>query len=112
MRRAAVPARGDLGFLSFDPQAGHEQMGRRPALVVSNQAFSRATGMAIVCPITSTDRGVPFHVAVPDGAGITGFIMVEQVKAVDVAARGWKRIGQVPQEALEEVLAILDACVE
>jgi mRNA interferase MazF len=107
-----APAQGDLVVLSFDPRAGHEQKGRRPALVISNHPFNKATGLAIVCPITNTDRGMPFHVPVPEGAGVTGFVMVEQVKAVDYSVRRWKRIGRANQEVVEEALSILDACLE
>jgi mRNA interferase MazF len=110
--RSKAPSQGDLVVLSFDPRTGHEQEGRRPALVISNATFNAATGMAIVCPVTNTDRRVPFHVPVPDGAGITGFIMVEQVKAVDYAARRWRRIGRAEPEVVDETLSILDACLE
>jgi mRNA interferase MazF len=82
MQRRYTPAKGDLIAVSFDPQAGHEQMGRRPALVISNDLFNDRTGMAIVCPLTKTDRGYPFHVPVPEGSPVTGFVMVEQVKAM------------------------------
>ena len=71
-----IPQKGDLITLSFDPQSGHEQKGRRPALVVSNDLFNRHTGLALVCPITNTNRKVPFHVAVPNDTSITGFVMV------------------------------------
>ena len=112
MTRAAAPHQGDLVVLSFDPRAGHEQRGRRPALVISNHQFNSATGMSIVCPITNTDRGVPFHVAVPEGTGVTGFVMVEQIKAVDYAARRWKKVGRVDRDSVADVLSILDACLE
>ena len=74
-----IPAKGDFNTLSFDPQSGHEQRGRRPALVLSNLAFNDATGLAIVCPLTNTDRGVSFHLPVPESSLPTGFVMVEQV---------------------------------
>lgn len=107
----AFPVKGEFVVVSFDPQAGHEQRGRRPALVVSNTLFNRATGMAMLCPLTTTDRGFPFHVPVPEGCPVTGFVMVEQVKSVDVRARRMKPIGVAPAELLDEVLAILDACL-
>jgi len=110
--RAKSPEQCELVVLSFDPRTGHEQMGRRPALVISNQAFNRATGLAIVCPITNTHRGIPFHVAIPEETGVTGYAMVEQVKAVDYAARQWKPIGRVEDMVVDEVLSILDACFE
>jgi mRNA interferase MazF len=109
--RGNVPSQGDFVTLSFDPQAGHEQKGRRPALVVSVTAFNRATGLAICCPVTNTDRKTAFHVAVPDGSGLTGFVMCEQVKSVDFRARSIKRIGTASREFLNEVLAVIDACI-
>ncbi|MEN8148390.1 MAG: type II toxin-antitoxin system PemK/MazF family toxin [Planctomycetota bacterium] len=108
---AYVPRKGDFVALSFDPQAGHEQKGRRPALVVSNDLFNRHTGMAIVCPITNTDRGFPFHVTIDEGLPVTGFVMVDQVKSTGHRARRAKRIGRAPDSLLGEVLAVLDACL-
>ena len=106
-----VPERGDFIALSFDPQSGHEQKGHRPALVVSKTLFNDRTGLAIVCPLTTTDRGYPFHVAVTGDPHVRGFVMVEQVKSVDYRARNAKAIGRAPQEVLDEVLAVLDACI-
>ena len=106
-----VPRKGDLIALSFDPQSGHEQRGHRPALVVSNDLFNRHTGMCIACPITNTDRGFPFHIPLPDGFAVTGFVMVEQVKSVDFRSRGAKRIGVAPTALLADALAMLDACL-
>lgn len=91
-----VPEKGDLITLSFDPQSGHEQKGRRPALVVSNYLFNTATGLAIVCPITNTDRKIPFHLAVPDLSSLTGFVMVEQVKSIDFNTRKAKFVEKAP----------------
>ena len=106
-----VPRQGDFVAVTFDPQSGHEQKGRRPALVVSKDAFNRGTGLAIVCPVTSTRRDFPFHVPVPAGSRLTGFIMVEQVKSLDFRARGARRIERAPDDLLAEVLSILDACI-
>jgi mRNA interferase MazF len=108
---AFMPRKGDLIALSFDPQSGHEQSGRRPALVVSNDLFNQHTGLCIACPVTSTRRDFPFHVALPDDHDVTGFVMVEQVKSIDYRARRAKRIGQAPAQVLDEVLSILDACI-
>ena len=105
------PRKGEFVAVSFDPQAGHEQKGRRPALVVSNDLFNRATGMAMLCPLTTSDRGYPFHVRVPEACGVTGFVMVEQVKSIDFRARRATRIGRAPDDLLDEVLAVLDACL-
>jgi len=106
-----IPKQGDLIAITFDPQAGHEQKGRRPALVVSKDLFNSSTGLAIVCPITNTDRGFPFHVPIPKESKLTGFVMVEQVKSVDFHARQFKRIERRNDELLSEVLSILDACI-
>ena len=108
---ARVPRQGDLVALDFDPQAGHEQRGRRPALVVSKDAFNKATGMAICCPVTNSNRGVPFHVPLAGRTSLTGFVMCEQVKSLDYRSRGLKLIERAPQELLEDVLAIIDASV-
>jgi len=106
-----VPGQGDLIVMTFDPQSGHEQMGRRPALVVSKDVFNRSTGLAIVCPVTSTDRDFPFHVPVPGDSRVSGFIMVEQLKSIDYRSRKARRIEAASDELLSEVLAILDACI-
>lgn len=106
-----IPRKGELILLTFDPQSGHEQRGRRPALVVSNDLFNQHTGLCIACPITNTDRGHPFHVAVSSGTGVTGYAMVEQVKSIDFRSRKAKRVGVAPAAMLEEVLSILDACI-
>jgi len=70
-----------------------------------------ATGLAIVCPVTNTNRGFPFHVALAGSSAVTGFVMVEQVKSIDFRARGAKQIGRAPAGILEEVLSILDVCL-
>ncbi len=108
---AYVPAKGDLIALTFDPQAGHEQKGRRPALVISNDLFNQRTGLAIVCPITNTQRNSPFHVALPEESLVTGFVMVEQVKAIDHRARRAGFLDKIPVRVLNEVLSLLDACI-
>jgi mRNA interferase MazF len=107
-----IPEKGDFITLSFDPQSGHEQKGRRPALVVSNFLFNRATGLAIVCPITNTDRKIPFHLPVHASSSLTGFIMVEQVKSIDFNARKAKFVEKAPLELIADVLAVIDVCVK
>jgi mRNA interferase MazF len=106
-----IPERGDLIAVTFDPQSGHEQKGRRPALVISHYLFNKHTGLAIVCPLTTTPRGFPFHVEVAGSPKVTGFVMVEQVKSIDFRARRARRIAKTPQPVLDEVLSILDACI-
>ena len=109
--RRYIPRKGDFLTLSFDPQAGHEQKGRRPGLVVSNDLFNEHTGLVIVCPITNTDRGFPFHLAVPREASLTGFVMVEQVKSVDYAIRGAKFVERAPEDFVADVLDLIDTCI-
>ena len=108
---AYIPRKGDFIAVSFDPQSGHEQMGRRPALVVSNNLFNKHTGLVVVCPLTNTDRRFPFHVAVFDNPDVTGFVMVEQMKSIDFRSRRAKRIGKASDDLLSEVLALMDACI-
>ncbi len=104
-----VPAQGDFVVLTFDPQAGREQMGRRPALVVSVDAFNLGTRMAICCPITNTDRRSPFHIRIPESSSLTGFVMCEQVKSIDYRSRKVRFVEKSPTELLNEVLAVIDA---
>ena len=106
-----IPEKGDFVMVTFDPQSGHEQKGRRPALVVSNKLFNGATGLTIVCPITNTNRNIPFHVAIPRESSLTGYVMVEQVKSIDYKSRQIKLIEKAPSNILVEVLGILDACI-
>jgi len=107
-----VPQKGDYIALSFDPQSGHEQKGRRPALVISNYLFNKHTGLAIVCPITNTNRNIPFHLPVTSSSQLTGFVMIDQIKSIDYSARKAKFIGKAEYELLEDVLAVLDACIK
>ncbi len=109
---AYVPEKGDFITLSFDPQSGHEQKGRRPALVISNFLFNKATGLAIVCPLTNTNRNIPFHLAVPSTSSLSGFVMAEQVKSVDYNARQAKFVEKIPAQFVEDVIAVVDACIK
>src|SRR5689334_12172449 len=102
--RAWVPERGDAVWISLDPQAGHEQAGRRPALVLSPSSYNRKVGLALMCPITSHAKGYPFEVAVPADLAVTGVILADQVKSVDWRIRHAELIGQVPEEMIVEVL--------
>ena len=107
-----IPAKGDFISVTFDPQSGHEQKGRRPAIVVSNFPFNKATGLAIVCPITNTDRKIPFHLPVPKPSSLTGFVMVEQVKAIDYKSRNAKFIEKAKTSLLDNITEIVSACIE
>lgn len=82
-RSKYVPHRGDAIRLDFDPQAGHEQAGRRPALVLSPTEFNRRTGRAIVRPITNQSKGYPWEVAIPDNPEVSGAVLADRVKSLD-----------------------------
>jgi mRNA interferase MazF len=100
-----VPGRGDLVWLRFDPQAGHEQAGRRPALVISPYAYNRRVGLALFCAVTSRPKGYPFEVALPEDLEVAGVVLADQLKSLDWRARRAARIAIVPDSVLAEVLA-------
>jgi mRNA interferase MazF len=104
---AFVPDAGDLIRLTFDPQAGHEQAGRRPALVLSPKSYNQKSGLALVCPVTNRIKGYPFEVPVPRDCGVTGVFLADHVKSLDWKVRQAERIGSVPLPTLNEVLARL-----
>jgi mRNA interferase MazF len=108
-KRGYVPERGDVIWISLDPQAGHEQRGRRPALVVSPRAYNGRVGLALLCPITSQVKGYPFEVALPDGLPVTGVVLADQVKSLDWMARQGARIGTVSEQVVVQVLRRLEA---
>ncbi len=107
-----IAEQGDIVLLEFDPQAGHEQKGRRLALVVSNNTFNKFTKIAIVCPITATRKGFPLHVPLDERTKTKGVIMCEQAKSLDIAARHASFLEKAPEEILEEVVDILISSVE
>jgi mRNA interferase MazF len=102
-----VPDRGDLVWLSFDPQAGREQAGRRPGLVLSPACYNGRIGLALVCPITSQVKDYPFEVALPPGLPIRGVVLADHVRSVDWRARRAILAGTVPADVLDEVVARL-----
>lgn len=106
------PDRGDLVWLDFDPQAGHEQAGRRPALVVSPGDYNRRVGLAVCCPVTNRSKGYPFEVALPESCGATGVVLADQLKSLDWRVRRAERMGALPAEALAEVLAKIRVLVD
>ena len=105
MAPAFVPGRGDVVWLEFTPQAGHEQAGRRPALVVSPREYNRRVGLALLCPITSRVKGYPFEVPLPPGLGVEGVVLADQVKSLDWRVRDARLHATVPPEVLDEVVA-------
>jgi mRNA interferase MazF len=107
VKTGEVPDRGDIAWISLSPQAGHEQAGRRPALVVSPAAYNGTVGLALCCPITSREKGYPFEVALPEGLAVTGVVLSDQVKSLDWRERSAEIVGRAPAETVDEVLAKL-----
>jgi len=104
-----VPDRGDAVWLEFDPRSGHDQKGRRPALVLSPVSYNGKVGLAILCPVTSRTKGYPFEVALPEDSGVDGVVLADQVKNLDWRARKAELIGRMPEAVTEEVLGKLGA---
>ena len=109
---AYVPTRGELIWLQFNPQAGHEQAGRRPAVVISPSSYNRRVGLALCCPVTSQVKGYPFEVRLPKGLGVEGAILSDQVKSLDWRARKARRIGLLPSDVLQETVGKILALVD
>ncbi len=99
-----VPDRGDVIWLQFNPQAGHEQAGRRPALVISPRIYNGKVGLALVCPVTSKVKGYPFEVLLPGSLPVSGVVLADQVKSLDWRVREAEFICSVPAEIIGEVL--------
>lgn len=105
MGRGYVPERGDIVWLQFNPQTGHEQSGKRPALVLSPKAYNEKVGLAIFCPVTSKIKGYPFEVILPEKVKISGAVLADQIKSLDWRARKAKKLTRLPREAMKEVFA-------
>jgi mRNA interferase MazF len=102
---AYIPGRGDVVWLMFDPQAGHEQAGCRPALVISPQAYNAKMGLSLVCPITSQVKHYAFEVGIPPGCPVAGVVLVDQIKSLDWRARKAEYICTLPAEITEDMIA-------
>lgn len=103
----AIPDRGDAVWITLNPQAGHEQAGRRPALVLSPAPYNRRVGLALLCPITNRVKGYPFEVPLSSDLPLTGVILADQVKSLDWRARHAEIIFRVREEIVVEVLGKL-----
>ena len=112
VRRAYVPDAGDLVWLTFDPQAGHEQRGRRPALILSPRVYNSKARLALACPITSQVKGYPFEVELPAAGTITGVVLADHVKNLDWEARRVVFEAKAPSQVLTEVRERLRALLE
>ncbi len=107
-----VPDRGDAVWITLNPQAGHEQSGRRPALVLSPAAYNRKVGLVILCPITTQIKGHPFEVIVPEGLKVSGAILSDQVKSLDWKVRKAELLCRVPAMATQDVLSKLKTLLQ
>jgi mRNA interferase MazF len=107
-----VPGPGDLIWIDFDPQSGHEQRGRRPALVLSPLPYNRKTGLALVCPITSQQNGYPFEVPLPPGLRIGGCVLADHLKNLDWKARRAEYSEPAPNSVVERVKGLIEALLE
>lgn len=99
-----VPARGDVVWLSFSPQAGREQAGRRPAVILSPEGYNDRVSMALCCPVTSKRKGYPFEVPIPGGFDVHGVILADQVRNLDWRARRAELLARLPASTLSEVI--------
>jgi len=102
-----VPDRGDVVDLDFAPQTGHEQSGRRPALVLSPKAYNDKVGLGIFCPITMKIKGYSFETCIPDGLGVTGVILADQIKSLDWRARKATFKCKLPPEVVDDCLEMV-----
>ena len=107
MTTGYVPERGDLLWLSFDPHAGHEQAGRRPAFVLSPESYNRKTNLLLACPVTSRVKGYPFEVALPSDLPVSGVILADQIKSLDWKARKAEFVARTPVSVIEDVLSLV-----
>ena len=103
---------GDIIKVNFNPQMGHEQAGYRPALVISNNFFNLKTNLTIACPITNTNNHFPLHIPLDDRTKTTGVILCEHVKALDLNARNYSVVEQLPKDLLEKVIEVVFAEIE
>ena len=106
------PMQGDIILLDFDPQRGHEQKGRRPGLIISNNEYHKRTNLALICPITNTISGFPSHIKLDERTETTGEIMCEHVKAFDLSARNPQYKEFVPEDILDEAIDLICSFVE
>ena len=98
------PERGDVVWLDFNPQAGREQAGRRPAFILSPEVYNGKVGLALFCPITTRQKGYPFEVVIPDGMPVSGTILADQVKSLDWRVRRADFISKLPDTVIDEVI--------
>ncbi len=112
MKNSYIPSRGDLIWIDFDPQAGKEQSGRRPALVISPVDYNKKVGLALICPITNQQKGYPFEVILPLSLKITGVILSDHIKSLDWKIRNAEYKDKLPESIMEEILSKIITLIE
>ena len=112
MSRKYFPDRGDAVWLNFSPKAGHEQSGRRPAVVVSPGSYNKKVGLGLFCPITTQIKGYPFEVGIPAGMSISGVVLSDQIKSLDWRVRDAQFICKLPVSTMSEVLKKLSTLLK
>jgi len=103
VKKGYIPDRGDIVWLDFNPQSGHEQRGKRPAIVLSHKLYNEKVGLAVLCPITSKEKGYPFEVRV-DGKKVQGSILSDQIKSLDWQSRNIEFVEKTTLKVVEEVI--------
>jgi mRNA interferase MazF len=99
-----IPDRGDVVWINMQPQAGHKQSGRRPAIVLSPKIYNDKTNLALLCPITNQIKGYPFEVNIPSGLKFTGVVLADQVKSLDWKSRKAEFCAKAPEGVIFEIL--------
>lgn len=109
---AHVPERGDLIWIEFDPVEGHEQGGRRPAVVVSSGRYNLRSGLTLVCPVTSKMKGYPYEAPLPPGLPVKGVVLADHVRSLDWKSRKFEFIAGLPKETSENIIALIEALLK
>lgn len=112
MTKNYIPDRGDIIWISLNPQAGHEQAGRRPVLVLSPSLYNKKVGLVIICPITNQVKGYPFEVIIPEDADVTGAVLSDQVKSLDWKVRKAELICKLSNPFVKQVLKKLNTLIQ
>ena len=112
MVKKYIPKQGDIVYLDFNPTKGHEQKGRRPAIVISNNIFNNNTKMVIVCPITTNQKDFPTHYLLKDTKCVTGSVLCEHIRSIDFEIRKLKFVEKASDSDLLSVIMLTNACIE
>ena len=107
-----IPKQGDIAFLDFNPTKGHEQAGKRPCIVISNNVFNKNTKMAIVCPITSNEKEFPTHYLLKNTKKIHGSVLCEHIRSIDYESRDLKFVEKCESDDFDNIIMLLKACIE